>query len=58
MDSVFIGLKETNHVCDEVRIIDRLLFKVLAEDTGSSTMIYRLVLAANRRMLANIINTD
>ena len=46
-DSVFVGLKETNHVAAHLDIFSIPVFKLLAAVKGLSTIIKRLV---NRRM--------
>ena len=50
-DSVFVGLKETNHVAAHQDIFSRSVFKFLAAVKGFSTIIKRPVSSANRRIL-------
>ncbi|KAH3876777.1 hypothetical protein DPMN_000627 [Dreissena polymorpha] len=50
--SVFEGLNETSHDLDHEIIRDKSRFKGTAAEAGSSTIMYRLVSSANRRMFA------
>jgi hypothetical protein len=50
----FFGLNFNNQVLAESEIVERSELKVVAEEVGSSTIRYRLVSPANRRILAYI----
>ena len=49
-DSVLLGLNVTNHVSARCNNLIRSALNLSAEETGSSIMIKRLVLSANKRM--------
>ena len=49
-DSVLLGLNVTNHVSALCNDLIRSALNLSAEETGSSIMIKRLVLSANKRM--------
>ena len=51
IDSVFLGLNKTSHLSAHEDIFARSWFRVFDALSGESTIIYRLVLSAKRRIV-------
>ena len=56
-DVVFIGLKSTNHEVAHLFIVSKSMLRLRAADCGFSTITYRIVLSAKRRIDEFILRT-
>ena len=56
-DVVFVGLKSTNHEVAHLFIVSKSILRLRAADCGFSTIMYRLVSSAKRRIGEFILRT-